>query len=171
MLSIRLSRVGKKKAPVYRIVVMPKSRDPWAKNIEILGHYDPRKKPREFVVNADRVKHWLGQGAQASDTVWNLLVDEKIIEGEKRGSSHISKKRKTKLDEKAEEKKQKEADAKAAAKEAKEAEEAKVEEPAPAEEPAPEAPAEEAGPEAEAPAEEPKEEAPAEEKPVEEPAA
>ena len=91
MLSIRLTRVGKKKAPVYRIVVMPKHKDPWAPSTEILGHYNPRKEPVEFIVNADRTKYWLGQGAQATDTVWNLLVDQKVIEGKKRSTSHISK--------------------------------------------------------------------------------
>jgi small subunit ribosomal protein S16 len=101
MLSIRLSRVGKKKAPVYRIVVMPKHSDPWAKSTEILGHYNPRKNPSELVVQKDRVEYWLNKGAQASDTVWNLLVDEKIIEGKKRTATHISKKRSEKLKEKA----------------------------------------------------------------------
>jgi len=91
MLSIRLTRVGKKKAPVYRIVVMPKHKDPWAPSTEILGHYNPRKTPVEFVINADRAKYWLEKGAQATDTVWNLLVDQKVIEGKKRSTSHISK--------------------------------------------------------------------------------
>lgn len=100
MLSIRLSRVGKKKAPVYRIVVMPKHRDPWANNTEILGHYNPRKTPKELVIDTDRVKHWLDKGAQATDTVWNLLVSEKIIEGEKRGVSTLSKKRKVRTEKK-----------------------------------------------------------------------
>mgnify|MGYP001566606889 FL=1 len=104
MLSIRLSRVGKSRAPIYRVVVMPKHRDPWANTIEILGHYNPRTQPREFVVKADRVKHWIGQGAEVSDTLWNLFVDEKIIEGEKKRSvSHISGARKAKLVTKAEE--------------------------------------------------------------------
>lgn len=93
MLAIRLSRVGKKKAPIYRVVVMPKTRDPWAKNIEILGHYNPRKQPKEFIVDTDRIKQWLKDGAEASDTVWNLLIEHKIIEGEKHTVTHISKKR------------------------------------------------------------------------------
>jgi small subunit ribosomal protein S16 len=101
MLSIRLSRVGKTGAPIYRVIVIPKHRDPWAKYTEILGHFDPRKNPRELVINADRVKYWIAQGAEVSSTLWNLLVDEKIVEGEKRGVSHISKTRKTKLDAKA----------------------------------------------------------------------
>jgi small subunit ribosomal protein S16 len=168
MLSIRLSRVGKKKAPVYRIVVMPKHNDPWAKSTEILGHYNPRKNPRELVVQADRIKYWLDKGAQATDTVWNLLVDEKVIEGKKRTATHISKKRSGKLEVKATEKKEKAeaakakaaeekaaaAEAKAAAKAA-EAETKAAEAEAPAEEaPTEEAPAEEAAPatETEAPA-------------------
>lgn len=101
MLSIRLSRVGKSRAPVYRIVVMPKHRDPWAKSVEILGHYNPRTQPREFVVKADRVKHWIDQGAEVSNTLWNLFIDEKIVEGKKRSVSHISDTRRTKLDAKA----------------------------------------------------------------------
>ena len=175
MLSIRLSRVGKKKAPVYRIVVMPKHRDPWANATEILGHYNPRKEPKELVVKADRVKHWISQGAEVTDSVWNLLLAEKIVEGEKRGVSHISKKRKAKLDEKEAEAKAKAEEVKAAeeaaAAEAKAAEEAAKAEAAatPAEEtPAEEAPAEtpEAAPAEEPAAEEKKEETPAEEAPA-----
>ncbi len=155
MLSIRLSRVGKKKAPVYRIVVMPKHRDPWANSLEILGHYNPRKNPKELVVKADRVKYWIGQGAEATDTVWNLLVEEKIVEGKKRTTTHISKKRQGKMDEKAAAEKEKAEAAKAAEAEA-------------AATPAEEAPAEEA-PDEEPAAEEPKaEEKPAEEAPAEE---
>lgn len=100
MLTIRLSRVGKKKAPVYRIVVMPKHRDPWANNVEILGHYNPRTTPKEFVVKADRVKHWISNGAQPSDSVWNLLVEYKIVEGEKRSVTHLTAARTKKLGDK-----------------------------------------------------------------------
>lgn len=177
MLSIRLSRVGTKNAPSYRIVVMPKQRDPWAKVTEIIGHYNPRRDPKVFEVKADRVKHWLSKGAEATDTVWNLLVEYKIVEGKKRNVSTISDTRREKMAKHEEEAKAKEAEAKAKAEEAKlKAEEeakAQAEAEAPAEEAAPEAPAEE--PKAEEPKEEVKEEAPAEEpkeeeKPAEEPA-
>lgn len=119
MLSIRFSRVGKKKAPIYRIVVMPKHKDPWAPATEILGHYNPRKsgfkdasglqagQAKEFVINIDRMKHWLSQGAEATDSVWNLLVEHKVVEGEKRSTTHISKKHGKKLEEKAAEAKKK----------------------------------------------------------------
>jgi small subunit ribosomal protein S16 len=94
MLTIRLSRVGKKKAPIYRVVVMPRHNDPWAKTTEILGHYNPLKTPKELVVKEDRIKYWMQQGAEPSDTVWNLFITHKLIEGEKRNITHISGKRK-----------------------------------------------------------------------------
>jgi small subunit ribosomal protein S16 len=176
MLSIRLSRVGTKKAPVYRVVVMPKHNDPWAKSTEILGHYNPRKTPSELVLNADRVKYWLGEGAQATDTVWNLLIDKKIVEGEKRGVTTISKKRKSKLDEKAAAKAEKVKEATEAAKTQVQApvekapvEEVPVEETPVEESPVEETPAEEPAAETETPAEEPaKEEASAEKPDAEE---
>lgn len=146
MLSIRFSRVGSKKRPVYRIVVMPKHRDPWAKSNEILGHYNPRTQPKEVVIKADRVKYWIGQGAQPSDSVWNLLVDQKIVEGEKRTSTHLTKKRKEKIEQKATDAKEKAAEA--PEEEPKAAEEAPAAEETPATEA--DAPAEEEKPAKEA---------------------
>ena len=64
MLSIRLSRVGKKKQPIYRVVVQDKQRDPWGKSVEIIGHYNPRANPKEIVFKEERVKYWLSVGAQ-----------------------------------------------------------------------------------------------------------
>ncbi len=123
MLAIRLSRVGKKKAPVYRIVVMPKHRDPWAKTIEILGHYNPIKNPKELVVKGERVQHWIKMGAELSDTLHNLFVENKIIEGKKITSSHLSKKRTKKIEKTATDAKAKVDAAKAKAEAAKLAEE------------------------------------------------
>ena len=94
MLTIRLSRVGKKKQPTYRFIVSEKSKDPWGDNLEILGHYNPRSNPPTIVVKADRVKHWISKGATTSDTVNNLLIEQKIIEGDKRRIVKISRKRK-----------------------------------------------------------------------------
>lgn len=70
---------------------MDKRRDPWGKSIEILGHRNPRTK--ETVLKEERIKYWLDQGAQASNSVWNMLVDAGIVKGDKRGVTHISKKR------------------------------------------------------------------------------
>lgn len=160
MTTIRLSRVGTRRAPVYRVVVMPKHNDPWAIATEILGHYNPRKNPPELVLNVERIKYWLGQGAEASNTMWNLLVDQKIVEGKKRSVSHISGTRAKKLGEKAAEAVKAQEDAKAkkeaeAAQAKADAEAAKAAEEAAAQAPAPEAPAEETPVEAPAPEEQP----------------
>ncbi len=88
---IRLARIGKKKQPYYRLVVSEKARDLYGRHLEILGNYNPRTKKAEF--KKDRVLHWLKMGAQASNTVHNLLVSNKIIEGGKIKVSKISKKR------------------------------------------------------------------------------
>ena len=97
MLSIRLTRTGKKKAPMYRVVVMDKRRDPWAKAIEILGTRNPRTK--ETILKTERIQHWLSKGAQPSETIWNLFVEQKIIEEKKRPVTHLSKKRRGKMEE------------------------------------------------------------------------
>ena len=91
MLRIRLSRVGKRNQPSYRLIVVDRQKDPWGKAVEIIGHFNPRSKER--VLKTDRIKHWISKGAQPTDTVWNLLLDEKIVEGVKRHVTHITKKR------------------------------------------------------------------------------
>jgi small subunit ribosomal protein S16 len=83
MLSIRLTRVGKKKKPSYRLVIMDKRRDPWGKSLENLGTYDPQAKPKAIKLNVERIKFWMSKGAQATPTVWNLLLEQKIVEGKK----------------------------------------------------------------------------------------
>ena len=97
MVTIRLSRVGKKKQPSYRLLASEKSKDPWGKYLEILGIYNPRSTPPEIKFDAERIKYWMSKGAQPSETVWNLLVDQKVVEGEKRLKVKLSKKRKAKL--------------------------------------------------------------------------
>ena len=78
MLSIRLSRIGKKKKPFYRVVVIERTRPRDGRFVEIVGTYDPLKKPAELKLDAGRIKHWLGRGAQPSDTVRSFLRREKI---------------------------------------------------------------------------------------------
>ena len=73
MLAIRLARVGKKKKPFYRIVVMDKRKARNGRFVEIVGTYDPLKKPAEIKLNAERIKYWMGCGAQPSDTVRSFL--------------------------------------------------------------------------------------------------
>ena len=78
MLSIRLSRIGKKKKPYYRVVVIESKRPRDGRFVEIVGTYDPLKKPAELKLDAERIKHWMGKGAQPSDTVRSFLRREKI---------------------------------------------------------------------------------------------
>lgn len=81
MLSIRLSRVGKKHQPSYRLVVLDARKDPWGDYLENLGTYDPFSKKAQF--KTERIQYWLGVGAKPSPTVWNLLVSQKIVQGAK----------------------------------------------------------------------------------------
>lgn len=148
MLAIRLQRVGRKKQPLYRVVVSEKTKDMYGDHLEILGSYNPHTK--EAKLKDDRIKHWLGIGAQTSESAFNLLLSQGIVEGDKKKSVKISKKRQAKKEE-----------AKEAPAEEKAEGEAKPEGEEPKAEDKP----------ADAPAEEPKEEVkeePKEEKPAEE---
>ena len=75
---IRLSRVGKKKQPSYRVVVIEKTRPRNGRFVEVVGTYNPLKKPAAVQLDAERVKYWLGCGAQPSDTVRSFLRNQKI---------------------------------------------------------------------------------------------
>ena len=101
MLTIRLTRIGKKKQPFYRFIVSEKTRDPWGKALEILGTYDPLTNPATFVLEKERIAYWIGKGAQCSDSVWNLFIDQKLVTGEKRRLNSISKRHKERMDKKA----------------------------------------------------------------------
>lgn len=93
MLKIRLFRVGKKNQPVFKIVATDKRRPAKAGRFkEQLGFYNPLTKER--VLKAERIKYWLSVGAQPSDTVHNLLVSEKIIQGKKLSVHKKTKKKK-----------------------------------------------------------------------------
>ena len=83
MLKIRLSRVGKKKRPAYRIVVADSRAPRDGANIEIVGHYDPLTDPPTIVINEERTTHWLEHGAQPSEAVAKLLA-RKSASGEEK---------------------------------------------------------------------------------------
>jgi small subunit ribosomal protein S16 len=78
VLAIRLARMGKRKRPFYRVVVIEKTRPRNGRFIEIVGTYNPLKKPAEVKLNAERIHYWLGCGAQASETVLNFLRKQKL---------------------------------------------------------------------------------------------
>ena len=74
MLAIRLARVGAKKKPAYRVVVIDKRRARDSKNIEIVGHYNPTTHPITLSLKEERIAFWRGNGAQPSSTVQRLLA-------------------------------------------------------------------------------------------------
>ena len=159
-IALRLSRGGAKKRPYYRIVAADSRRARDGKYLEQIGVYNPllaKDDEKRVQLNEERIKYWLGVGAQPSDRVSRFLDAAGIREREARNNPN-----KAKPGEKATERAEEKAEKAAAAKEAEE--EAKN---AAAEAPAEEEKVEEAAPEAAAAAEAPAEEAAAEEAPAE----
>lgn len=73
MVKIRLTRSGSKKRPFYRIVAADSRSPRDGKFLEILGFYDPRKKPHVLEVDKERVQDWINKGAQTSERVEKLI--------------------------------------------------------------------------------------------------
>jgi small subunit ribosomal protein S16 len=83
MVTIRLQRVGRRNHAEFRVVVTESARGPKSSNyIEVVGHHNPHTDTT--VIDADKVKAWIAKGAQVSDTVHNILVTKKVIEGKKK---------------------------------------------------------------------------------------
>ena len=82
MLTIRFARVGRKNRAQFRIVLQEHTAAPGWRHVAMLGNYDPHQK--KVVLKADKIKEWISKGAQVSDSVYNLLLREKIVEGKKR---------------------------------------------------------------------------------------
>jgi small subunit ribosomal protein S16 len=76
---IRLTRVGAKKQPTYRLVVADSRSARDSRSIETIGHYNPRTEPIELNIDADKAKAWLDKGAQPSDTVARLFRQAGIL--------------------------------------------------------------------------------------------
>jgi small subunit ribosomal protein S16 len=70
---VRLTRVGGKKNPFWRVVVSDQRSPRDGRFIETIGHYNPRTEPSTIVIDEQRLEHWLGRGAQPSGTVKKLL--------------------------------------------------------------------------------------------------
>jgi small subunit ribosomal protein S16 len=77
---IRLHRVGRKKQPVYRIVVTDKQKARDGRSVETLGHYHPRSEPVSHDVDVEKARAWLAQGATPSETVRSLLKKAGVFE-------------------------------------------------------------------------------------------
>ena len=76
---IRLTRLGEKKSPFYRVVVADSRAPRDGKFIDILGTYNPLTDPAEIKINADKAQKWLKNGATPTDTAKQLLVKSGII--------------------------------------------------------------------------------------------
>ncbi len=76
---IRLQKAGKvaNKAYNYRVVALPRKEGRDGRTLDILGHYDPSKKPAAFSINKEKINAWVAKGAQMSDTVKSLMSKSK----------------------------------------------------------------------------------------------
>lgn len=82
MLTIRFARVGKRNRAQFQIVLQEQAIAPGGRHVEVLGSYDPHSK--KTVLKEEKIKYWLGQGAQPSDSAFNLLLAKGLVTGEKR---------------------------------------------------------------------------------------
>src|SRR5688500_10841070 len=73
MVVIRMRKMGSKKRPFFRVVVTDSRIARDSSFVEIVGHYNPRTKPAKVEIDRERIDHWVGKGAQLSDTVRTLL--------------------------------------------------------------------------------------------------
>jgi small subunit ribosomal protein S16 len=76
--SMRLTRIGGKKDPVWRVVVADARSPRDGRVIETIGRYNAQTEPSTISIDEDRARHWLGQGAQPSDAVRKLLKTQGI---------------------------------------------------------------------------------------------
>ncbi|AUN15332.1 30S ribosomal protein S16 [[Clostridium] sordellii] len=77
---IRLKRMGSNKKPFYRIVVADSRSPRDGKFIEEIGFYNPISQPKQVKINDEKAVKWLGCGAQPTDTVKTLLVNNGVME-------------------------------------------------------------------------------------------
>jgi small subunit ribosomal protein S16 len=78
---VRLTRVGAKKNPIWRIVVADQRSPRDGRFIEMIGHYNPQTQPSQIVIDRDRLEHWLERGAEPSNTVKKLMRAQNTEEG------------------------------------------------------------------------------------------
>jgi small subunit ribosomal protein S16 len=78
---IRLARIGARKQPYYRVVVIEKERARNGRSVEVVGLYNPRTNPGTIDLKRDRIDYWVSKGAQLSDTVRRLLAKSPATAG------------------------------------------------------------------------------------------
>lgn len=82
MLMIRLARVGARKQPYYRVVVIEKDRARNGRSVEVVGTYNPRTSPASVDLKLERIEYWKSKGAQPSDRVAKLLSKGSVPSGQ-----------------------------------------------------------------------------------------
>ena len=91
---IRLTRLGDKKSPFYRVVVTDSRKARDGAYIENLGTYNPLTSPAEIKINEERAKYWLSTGAQPTETARTILVNQGLLQPAKRAPKTDKKKKK-----------------------------------------------------------------------------
>jgi small subunit ribosomal protein S16 len=76
---MRLSRIGSKKRPYYRIVVIDKRRARTGRFLEVLGEYNPIANPVQLEIDSERAQYWLAKGASPSETVRSILRKKELV--------------------------------------------------------------------------------------------
>ena len=92
MVKIRLTRMGDKKSPFYRIIVADERSPRDGRFIDAIGTYNPLTSPAEIKIDAEKARKWLSNGAQPTDTVKALFVQQEIIPAGKRPPAKTGKK-------------------------------------------------------------------------------
>ena len=77
---MRLTRLGAKKAPFYRVIVADSRSPRDGRFIEEIGYYNPLTEPAEIKIDAEKAKKWLSTGAQPTETVKSLLKKSGIVD-------------------------------------------------------------------------------------------
>lgn len=102
MVKIRLTRIGRKGNPSYRIIAIQAREKRDSRAIEYLGTYNPKMKPSTYKIDKKRIEYWLSVGAQPTPTVSHLLAKEGLIKIEKKKFSKTPGKKKAERSAKAE---------------------------------------------------------------------
>jgi small subunit ribosomal protein S16 len=79
LVTMRLSRIGSKKRPYYRIVVIDKRRARNGRFLEVVGQYNPIANPVQMEINTERAQYWLSKGAEPSETVRSILQKKEVV--------------------------------------------------------------------------------------------
>jgi small subunit ribosomal protein S16 len=89
---VRLTRVGSKKNPIWRVVVSDQRSPRDGRFIETIGHYNPQTEPSTIVLDAERFQHWVSRGAQPTNTVKQLVKAHAkgVAGGTSTGSAGVS---------------------------------------------------------------------------------